>query len=395
MKLPIKPPFPPMEAKLVEEIPIGNQWQYEPKWDGFRCLAFRGGEKVELQSKAGQPLGRYFPEIVEAVKKLKAKEFVLDGEIVVPVGDVLSFDDLLQRIHPAESRIRKLAQSHPALYIVFDLLVDDRGTALIEQPLSQRREALEKFARKYFRDADRIRLSPATSEIAQAKKWFGSVGSKSATLDGVIAKRLDCDYRSGLRDGMQKIKRMRTAECVVGGFRYGSKATKTLGSLLLGLYDDHGVLNHVGFCSSLTAKQREELTPKIEKLRKPVEKGGGFSGRAPGGPSRWSTERSGEWEPLDAKLVVEVQYDHFSGGRFRHGTKFLRWRPDKPPKSCTMDQVTGGRASVKLLEQFRGRHGRGAHATIARDERTPGKTSATARARSGRPVRAVRHRAGT
>ncbi|MEA2733965.1 MAG: hypothetical protein QOE14_416 [Humisphaera sp.] len=347
MALPLKPPYPPMEAKLVETIPTGANWQYEPKWDGFRCVAFRDGEKVELQSKAGQPLARYFPEVVEAVKSLKANKFVLDGEIVVPVDGELSFDDLLQRIHPAESRIKKLAASHPAVYIVFDLLVDEHGRLLVELPLRERRHALELFAAKYFGDDVRMRISPATTEVDQAKKWLSGGG---VTLDGVMAKQLDCDYRSGLRDGMVKIKRMRTADCVVGGFRYGSKATTTLGSLLLGLYDDDGLLHHVGFCSSFTAKQRAELTPKIEKLKKPIEKGGGFTGRAPGGPSRWSTERSGEWEPLDPKLVVEVQYDHFSQGRFRHGTKFLRWRPDKPPKACTMDQVTSGGAKLDLLE---------------------------------------------
>ena len=348
MKLPIKPPFPPMEAKTVETIPAGKDWQYEPKWDGFRCLAFRDRDEIFLQSKAGQPLGRYFPEVIEALKALKAKKFVLDGEIVVPVGQSLSFDDLLQRIHPAESRIRKLAASHPALLIVFDLLVDDRGTALIEHPLDERRDALAAFANKHFDRKGAIRLSPATRNSAQATRWFESSGG---ALDGVVAKRIDCDYRSGKRDGMVKIKRLRSAECVVGGFRYGSKATETLGSLLLGLYDDDGLLHHVGFCSSLTAKQRAELTSRIEKLRKPLSKGGGFSGRAPGGPSRWSTERSGEWEALDPRLVVEVQYDHFTGGRFRHGTKFLRWRPDKPPESCTMDQVTHEGASLKLLDR--------------------------------------------
>ena len=346
MPLPLQPPYPPMEAKLVEDIPSGKQWQYEPKWDGFRCLAFRDGDNVELQSKAGQPLGRYFPEVIEAVRALKPQKFVLDGEIVVPVEGELSFDDLLQRIHPAESRIKKLAAATPAVYIVFDLLVNDRGAALVEHPLTERRAALDAFAAKHFVDG-RIRLSPVTADVAQAKKWLSGGG---ATLDGVMAKRLDCDYRSALRDGMQKIKRMRTAECVVGGFRYGSKATTTLGSLLLGLYDDEGLLHHVGFCSSFTAKQRADLTPKIEKLKKPSDKGGGFTGRAPGGPSRWSTERSGEWESLDPKLVVEVQYDHFSQGRFRHGTKFLRWRPDKPPKMCAMDQVTGGGAKLDLLD---------------------------------------------
>lgn len=353
MALPIKPPYPPMEAKAVDEIPDGSQWQYEPKWDGFRCVAFRDGDQVELQSKAGQPLGRYFPEVIDAVRALKPEKFVLDGEIIVPVEGQLSFDDLLQRIHPAASRIKKLAASHPAVYIVFDLLMNERGTALVEHPLSERREALEAFAAKHVDGGnERIRLSPATTDVALANAWFGSVGRDNATLDGVMAKRLDCDYRSGLRDGMQKIKRMRTAECVVGGFRYGSKATTTLGSLLLGLYDGAGLLHHVGFCSSLTAKQRGELTPKVEKLKRSTEKGGGFTGRAPGGPSRWSTERSGEWEALDPKLVVEVQYDHFSQGRFRHGTKFLRWRPDKPPQACTMDQVTGGGASIEMLDSL-------------------------------------------
>jgi ATP-dependent DNA ligase len=346
MPLPIKPPFPPMEALSVEKIPEGEDWQYEPKWDGFRCLAFRDGDDVQLQSKAGQPLARYFPEVVEAIRKLKPQRFVLDGEIVVPIAGELSFDQLLMRIHPAASRILKLSAEHPALYIVFDMLVDDRGTALIEHPLRDRRTKLESFAGKYLKTGS-IRLSPATDDLKLAKKWFASAGHN---LDGVIAKELATDYRSGEREGMVKIKNMRTAECVVAGFRYGSKETKTLGSLLLGLYDDAGLLHHVGFCSSISAKERHALTPKIEKLKKPVEKGGGFTGRAPGGKSRWSTERSGEWEPLDPKLVVEIQYDHFSGGRFRHGTSFLRWRPDKPARKCTMDQVTGAKPSVKLLD---------------------------------------------
>jgi ATP-dependent DNA ligase len=188
-------------------------------------------------------------------------------------------------------------------------------------------------------------LSSATRDLKTAKEWLSGVGS---TLDGVVAKRVDMTYRSSLRDGMVKIKKMRTAECVVGGFRYGSKATKTPGSLLLGLYNEKGKLDHVGFTSSLSEKERRELTPKIEKLRKSVDKGGGFSGKAPGGPSRWSTERSGEWEAVDPKLVVEVRYDHFTQGRFRHGTKLLRWRPDKPPRRCTMDQVVKSAANLKL-----------------------------------------------
>ena len=368
MALPIRPPFPPMEAQLVEAIPHEKGWQYEPKWDGFRCLAFKDGEKVELQSKAGQPLARYFPEIVEAVRALRPGKFVLDGEIVVPVNGELSFDELLLRIHPAESRVRKLSAERPALYIVFDLLVDDRGTALIEHPLHERRRRLETFASKFLKGESRVRLSPATGDFELAKRWFASAGHN---LDGVIAKQCEADYCSGDRTGMVKVKNMRTAECVVAGFRYGSKATRTLGSLLLGLYDDDGLLHHVGFCSSLTGKQRADLTPKIEKLKKPLSEGGGFTGKSPGGPSRWSTERSGQWESLDPKLVVEVQYDHFSGGRFRHGTKFLRWRPDKPPRKCTIDQLRAARPSLKLLnlgktKRATSRASRATHSSVRR-----------------------------
>jgi ATP-dependent DNA ligase len=346
MALPIRPPFPPMESRLVDTIPAGDNWQYEPKWDGFRCLAFRDGAKVELQSKAGESLTRYFPEVVESIRAIGPRRFVLDGEIVVPVEGELSFDELLLRIHPAESRIRKLAAERPAVCIVFDLLVDERGAPLIEQPLSERRRRLRAFARKFLKSNGPIRLSPATTDLKVAKKWLSSAGG---ALDGIMAKRLEMQYRSGERDGMQKIKKMRTAECVVGGFRYGSKATKILGSLLLGLYDDAGLLHHVGFSSTIRRRDRELLTPKMEKLRRPVAKGGGFTGRSPGGKSRWSTERSGQWEPIVPKLVVEVRYDHFSGGRFRHGTMFLRWRPDKAPRSCTMDQVKRGRLSLDLL----------------------------------------------
>ncbi|HEY6230552.1 MAG TPA: ATP-dependent DNA ligase [Pyrinomonadaceae bacterium] len=332
MTLPIKPPFLPMEALLVDEIPDGDQWEYEPKWDGFRCLAFRDGKNIELQSKSGQPLARYFPEVVEALAQLKPAKFVLDGELVIPVADGLSFDDLLQRIHPAASRIAKLAQSTPARFVVFDLLVDDGGKAIYELPLAKRREKLESFAKKYIATKNQtIELSPKTKNISVARKWLSSTGIK---LDGVIAKRLDLAYRSGERDGMQKVKRMRTADCVVGGFRYASKG-KVIGSMLLGLYDQQGLLHHVGYTSSFNEKEKAELTKKLEALIG----GPGFTGNAPGGPSRWSTKRSAEWEPLRTKLVVEVQYDHFTGGRFRHGTRFLRWRPDKKPEACTLDQV--------------------------------------------------------
>jgi ATP-dependent DNA ligase len=332
MTLPIKPPYPPMEANLVNEIPAGENWEYEPKWDGFRCLAFREGSKVELQSRSGQPLSRYFPEIVEALLKLKASKFVLDGELVIPVKGGLSFDDLLQRIHPAASRVAKLSKETPAHFIVFDLLVDDTGKSISELPLAKRRVKLESFAKKYLAKNRSIALSPKTKDIRIARKWLSTPGMK---LDGVIAKRLDLPYRSGERDGMQKVKRMRTADCVVGGFRYASKG-KVVGSLLLGLYDENGLLHHIGYTSSFHDAQKRELTKKLEPLIKPP----GFTGNKPGGPSRWSTKRTSEWEPLATKLVVEVQFDHFSGGRFRHGTKFLRWRPDKKPKQCSLDQIS-------------------------------------------------------
>jgi ATP-dependent DNA ligase len=343
MALPLKVPFRPMEALSVDEIPAGPDWQYEPKWDGFRCLAFRDGGKVELQSKSGQSLTRYFPEIVEALAALKAKQFVLDGEIVVPEGKAFSFDALLQRIHPAASRVKKLAVETPALFIAFDLLVDEHRKALNGLRLEERRKRLEDFARKYFPKGRRIRLSPATTKLSGAKQWLKNVG---ATLDGIIAKRRDAEYRSGDRTGMQKIKNYRSADCVVGGFRY-NEGKNVVGSLLLGLYDKDGLLHHVGFTSAIPNADKKALTEKLEKLIGPP----GFTGNAPGGPSRWSTKRSAEWQPLKPKLVVEVCYDHFSGERFRHGTRLMRWRPDKSPKQCTLDQVRQKNADLmKLLK---------------------------------------------
>jgi ATP-dependent DNA ligase len=333
MNLPLKQSYPPMEAKSVGQLPAGDDWQYEPKWDGFRCLAFRDGDEVALQSKSGQPLGRYFPELVSALLKIKAKQFVIDGEIVVPVNGKLSFDDLLMRIHPAASRVQKLAKEHPANFIVFDLLVDERGRSFADAELVERRKKLDAFAKKYFAKNPTIELSPQTRDLKIATGWLAGAGGD---VDGVIAKHLDLPYQSGNRHGMVKVKRLRTVDCVVGGFRYASEGT-LIGSLLLGLYDDQGLLHHVGFSSSFKADEKAALTKKVEALIKPP----GFTGRAPGGPSRWSTDRSAEWKPLAPKLVVEVQYDHFTGGRFRHGTKFLRWRPDKKPAQCRMDQVKG------------------------------------------------------
>jgi len=343
MTLALRRPFPPMEALSVDTIPEGKNWQYEPKWDGFRCLAFRDGGQVELQSKSGQTLTRYFPEIVAALGALKATRFVLDGEIVVPRDRAFSFDDLLQRIHPATSRVKKLAQETPALFIAFDLLVDENGTVLTGKLLPDRRKRLEAFAKKFLRGHKSIRLSPATVRLADAKKWLKQVG---ATLDGIVAKRRDVAYQSGNRHGMQKIKNFRSADCVVGGFRY-NEGKRIVGSLLLGLYNDAGLLDHVGFTSALKAEEKKALTKKLEKLIAPP----GFTGDKPGGPSRWSTKRSAEWQPLKPRLVVEVCYDHFSGGRFRHGTRLLRWRPDKAPRQCTMEQVVQKKTDLmKLLK---------------------------------------------
>jgi ATP-dependent DNA ligase len=332
VSLPLPFPYPPMEAESAEALPNGKAWLYEPKWDGFRCLAFRDGASVRIQSKAGKPLERYFPDVVEALLALNARRFVLDGEIVIPVEGRLSFDELLLRIHPAESRVRTLVEAHPARLLVFDLLADERGRSLVDLALAERRPRLEAFARKYLPSGSPVVLSRATRRLPTAQRWLEEGGG--GDLDGVVAKRLDLPYRSGERDGMRKVKRQRTVDCVVGGFRYASKGGG-IGSLLLGLYDDEGLLNHVGFTSSLRAVERVRLRAKLEPLIQPP----GFTGRAPGGPSRWSTERSAEWEPLAPTLVVEVAYDHVSGGRFRHGTRFLRWRPDEAPEQCTMAQL--------------------------------------------------------
>ncbi len=330
MTLPLNKNYPPMEALSATELPTGPNWQYEPKWDGFRCLAFRDGKSVDLRSKSGKPLTRYFPELVAEFAALKPARFVLDGEIVVPIDGGLSFDHLLMRIHPAASRIEKLSEQTPSVVIVFDLLVDDKGKSLVKLPLEDRRQRLEEFARKYLKSNRSIRLSPVTQDLMVARRWF----HMGVALDGVVAKRRELPYQSGERTGMQKIKRQRTADCVVGGFRYLEKRPE-VGSLLLGLYNVDGELDHVGFTSSIRVKDRPALTQKLRKMIQPP----GFTGKAPGGPSRWSTKRSTEWQPLRPTLVAEVQFDHFTGGRFRHGTKFLRWRPEKSPTDCTFRQV--------------------------------------------------------
>jgi ATP-dependent DNA ligase len=318
-----------MLAKLVRKLPEGEGWQFEPKWDGFRSLSFRDGDTLAIQSRAGQPLGRYFPEMVEALLALAPRKFVLDGEIVIPREGGYSFEELQLRIHPAESRVKKLAAEIPAQLFVFDLLVDEKGESLLRLPLLERRARLEALASSF---GGRVQLCRATRDRAALPAWEAELRGNG--IDGLIAKRVEAAYLPGDRSAMQKFKWIRTADCVVGGFRYAS-TDKIVGSLLLGLHDDSGLLHHVGFSSNMKKPDRKALTPRLEAMRKPP----GFSGHAPGGPSRWSTERSGEWEPVDPVLVCEVEYDHFSGGRFRHGCKFLRWRDDKRPDQCTFDQL--------------------------------------------------------
>ena len=335
LSLPFELPFPPMEAKRVEKIPSGDQWQYEPKWDGFRCLVFRDDDVIALQSKSGQPLARYFPELVEAFRTVKAKRFVLDGEIVISKEGRLSFDDLLLRLHPAESRVRKLAAESPAQFFAFDLLFEGQrggGKSIAPEPLRERREALEQFFDSQV-TSESLQLSPATTDLKLAKKWFSDFGALG--LDGVMAKLLDEPYHSGDRHGMQKVKHMKEADCVVAGFRYHDN-TKEIAVLQLGLYDEDGKLHHVGNTSAFTAKERKTLNAIIE----PLAGGEGFSGRQMGGPSRWNRgKKTTEPIPIEPRLVCEVRYDDFTQGRFRHGAKLLRWRPDKDPKECTFDQV--------------------------------------------------------
>jgi ATP-dependent DNA ligase len=316
-----------MEARTADELPKGA-WQFEPKWDGFRCLAFKGGKKVELMAKSGKPLTRYFPEVAAGLAALPG-DWVFDGELVIPVGTVLFFDALQMRLHPAESRIRKLAAETPATLILFDLLADGK-TNYASKPLPARRAALEKLVARFGKQA-RLRLSPFTRSRPTACKWLGQAGRGS--LDGVIAKPLEPAYACGER-AMIKVKNLKTADCVVGGFRYAT-GSHLVGSLLLGLFNDEGKLDHVGFTSGFAEQDRTALTKKLLALRGTP----GFSGEAPGGPSRWSTERSAEWVPLKNRLIAEVRYDHVTDGRFRHGTKFLRWRPDKAVKTCTFDQL--------------------------------------------------------
>jgi ATP-dependent DNA ligase len=321
-------PMPaPMEAKLVAELPEDPGWQFEPKWDGFRAIVRRDGDAIDILSKSGKDLARYFPEIVTLIAATSERRFVVDGELILPVGEVLSFDALQARLHPAATRIAKLSRETPAQLMLFDCLAIG-DTPLVTAPLSQRREQLEAFHER--NGSTSLLLSPSSRNVADARAWLATSGG---ALDGVVAKRLDEPYSPGER-AMLKVKQHRTADCVVGGFRR-AKDGNGVASLLLGLYGDDGKLDHVGFTSGISDAERPALTAKLEPLiAKP-----GFTGKAPGGPSRWNDGKASEWEPLRAELVVEVLYDQVTAERFRHGTKLLRWRPDKAPEQCRMDQL--------------------------------------------------------
>jgi ATP-dependent DNA ligase len=326
--LTLHPPIEPMETRQAQRIPEGDDWTYEPKWDGFRCVAFRNGKDVELQSKSGETLTRYFPEIVAALLEAPAQRFVVDGELMIVEGDTSDFDALLQRIHPAESRVRRLAAETPAIYVLFDVLVQD-GSELFKRKLRERRACLETFVHRNFATSSTITLSPATQDRDLAARWLsGSL----ARLDGVIAKK-DVPYAFGSRDAAVKVKRRYTADCVIGGFRTSSDGS--IASLLLGLYDDDALLHHVGFVGSMSAQERTHAA----ELLKPLVEAPGFTGAAPGGPSRWRRAENAEWFPVKPKIVVEVSFDHVTGRRFRHATRLLRWRLDKAPAQCTMDQL--------------------------------------------------------
>ncbi len=317
----------PMEAKLAAALPAGDAWQFEPKWDGFRCLVFRDGETVALMSKSGKPLDRFFPEVVAAVAAMAAPRFVVDGELVIDVGGVLSFDALQARLHPAASRIAKLSAATPAQLMLFDCLaVGDE--VLLDAPLSTRRTALERLIAA--ERPPRPHVSPATRDAVAAEAWLAASGG---ALDGIVAKRRDQAYAPGER-AMVKVKQVRTADCVIGGYRTLA-GSDGVGSLLLGLFDADGRLDHVGFTSAIKDVDRAAVAERLA----PFAGGTGFTGKAPGGPSRWSTDRSAEWVPLRPELVVEVSYDQVTAGRFRHGTGFVRWRPDKAARQCTFDQL--------------------------------------------------------
>jgi ATP-dependent DNA ligase len=316
-----------MEAKLVDALPTDSGWRFEPKWDGFRAICVREEEDAEIRSKSGKRLERYFPELVKILLSTKTTRFIVDGEIILPIHDVLSFDALQARLHPAASRIVRLSHETPAQLMLFDCLALD-GEMLGACSLSERRAALERFHEA--NGGPSLLLSPRSRDIADARAWLRASGG---ALDGVVAKRIDEPYQPGER-AMLKVKQLRTADCVVGGFRR-TREGRGVASMLLGLYDAEGKLDHVGFTSGIAAAERG---PLLAKLR-PLVASPGFTGKAPGGPSRWNAGKTRAWEPLRPELVVEVVYDQVTGARFRHGTRFLRWRPDKAPHQCGMEQL--------------------------------------------------------
>ncbi len=316
----------PMEAKLLADLPAEPGWQFEPKWDGFRAIVLRDNSDIEILSKSGKSLARYFPEVIAVIAAINCEQFTLDGELILPVGDVLSFDALQARLHPAPSRIARLSRETPAQLMLFDCLRLQHRDLLVE-PLATRRPLLEAFHQDH--GGPSLLLSPCTQDLAIARSWLARSGG---ALDGVVAKRLAEPYRAGQR-AMVKVKQRRTADCVVGGFRRADDGG--VASLLLGLYDDENRLNHVGFTSGIAAAERLVLLEKLE----PLIAAPGFTGKAPGGPSRWNDGDENKWEPLRSKLVVEVLYDQVTGQRFRHGTGLLRWRPDKAPSQCRMEQL--------------------------------------------------------
>jgi DNA ligase D-like protein (predicted ligase) len=330
MATPIPLDMEPMLALLEPDLPNGEGWEYEPKWDGFRTIVHRDGDRVELISRGARPMTRYFPELLAAFRSLPAERLVLDGEIVLVTQEGLDFDALQQRIHPADSRVRLLSERTPAGFIAFDVLaVGDHD--LRTSPLAERRSRLEA---ELSDGVAPIHLTPYTRELETARDWFDRF--EGAGLDGVIAKRLSQPYLPGKR-GWVKVKHERTADCVVIGFRW-SADRKTLGALLLGLYDAEGRLHYVGHTSSFSAAEKRELLERLEPLRE--VKTAEHMGRAPGGPSRWSRGKETDWEPVRPELVCEVSYDKLqSGERFRHATGFRRWRPDKPPRECGFDQI--------------------------------------------------------
>jgi ATP-dependent DNA ligase len=317
VSLPLSPPVKPQLARTAKDLPEGGGWRYEPKWDGFRTIVFRDGDEVHLQSRNGRPMNRYFPEVVPDVLALPGERLVLDGELIVVVDGIQEFDLLGQRIHPAKSRVEMLARETPAAFVAFDLLAED-DEQLLDLPYAERRERLEAVVEPP------VQLTPMTDDHAGAGGWL------TGRSEGVIAKEADAPYRPGERTGMLKIKRIRTADVVVQAFRMG-KEEGTVGSLILGLYDDAGELHVVGHTSGFTAKQKRELLDLLEPYRT-YEQGAGE-------PSRWKSDEELVWEGLRPELVCEVTFDHITGQRIRHGARFVRWRPDKQPSECRLEQL--------------------------------------------------------